>query len=157
VPRAGRAGTPQRSRPRKGGFDETEGGHTMRGDGRIFRDPGSRFWFMAYYLNGKQVRQSTGEVDERRARRVLRRRISEVLRGEVIPNEQRVTVGDLKEMLIVDYQVNGRRSLDTIRYPLRHVMDYFGERTKANSITTDGIERFILARREQGAANASIR
>jgi hypothetical protein len=32
----------------------------MRGDGRIYRDPGSRFWYTAVYVNGRQVRQSTG-------------------------------------------------------------------------------------------------
>ena len=109
----------------------------MRGEGRIYRDPGSRFWFMAVYVNGKQVRQSTGETDERRARTKLRHRMAEVLRGEVIVNDQRVTLGDLVTMVKTDYEVNRRRSQATIKYPLAHLTDFFGEHAKAVSITTD--------------------
>ena len=28
----------------------------MRGDGRLVKYPGSRYWHMAYFLNGKEVR-----------------------------------------------------------------------------------------------------
>lgn len=129
----------------------------MRGDGRIYRDPGSPFWYMAYYVNGRQVRQSTGELDESKAHRALRRRIADVFRGEAIPNEQRVNVSDLGRMLTADYAVNHRRSAKTIQYPWRHVSTFFGEAAKALSVTTDRLDDYILSRQREGAANASIR
>ena len=46
----------------------------MRGDGRIFQKKGSLFWHMAYYVDGREVSESTKEVDEERARRGLRLR-----------------------------------------------------------------------------------
>jgi integrase len=112
---------------------------------------------MAYYVNGKQVRQSTKEIDEKRARQVLRRRIAEVLRGEVIPHERRVTLGDLVEGLKTNYVVNRRRSLKTIDYPLRHIVDHFSEAARAVAITTDRLDGYIAERLRQGAAPASIR
>ncbi len=129
----------------------------MRGDGRIYRDAGSRFWFMAYYVNGKQVRQSTGQEDEAKARRVLRRRMADVMRGDVIPNEQRITVGDLGAMLTIDYAVNARKSATTMPYAWRHVVEHFGEKEKAVTITTDRLDSYILSRQQEGAANATVR
>ena len=59
-------------------------------------------------------------------------------------------------MLQVNYKVNRRRSLGTIRYPFKHLLDHFGERTKAIRITTDRLERYVHARQLDGAATATI-
>jgi integrase len=129
----------------------------MRGDGRIYRDPGSRFWYTAVYVNGRQVRESTGTEDEQKALRVLRKRMAEAFQGEAIPRENKVTLGELLTMVETDYAVHQRRSLPTLRFPLRHLRDHFGEGTKAVSITSDRLDRYILARQAAGAAIASIR
>jgi integrase len=129
----------------------------MRGDGRLYREPGSRYWWAAYYVHGRYVRQSTGETDEKKARRVLRARIAAVLHGDVLPDERRVTLGDLVGMLHTDYEVNARRSRDIIRYPLRHVVDYFDAGMRAVAITTDRLEHYIASRLREGGAPASIR
>src|SRR5438128_6799224 len=117
----------------------------MRGDGRIMKYPGSRFWYMAYFVNGKEVRESTKETDEQRARRVLRNKMAEVLRGEAVPHESKLTLADLCEMLTTDYETNGRRSLKTLPYSLRHLREFFGERAKAVTITTDRMQQYIRA------------
>ena len=87
----------------------------MRGDGRIFQKKGSRFWHMAYYVDGREVSESTREVTEERARRVLRKRLEEARRGEAVPHESRLTVEDLVQLLLTDYEVKQRRSLATVR------------------------------------------
>jgi len=46
------------------------------------------------------------------------------------PDERRVTLGDLVNMVETDYEVNARRSRDIIQYPLRHVLDYFDAGTR---------------------------
>jgi integrase len=112
---------------------------------------------MAYYVNGRQVRQSSGETDEQRAHRVLRSRIADILKGDVIPHERKVTVGDLLRMVETDYEVNRRRSRDSIRYPLRHLRDHLGEYIKALAVTTDLLNRYVLDRQREGASNATIR
>lgn len=128
----------------------------MRGDGRIFRKGGSRYWHMAYWVNGHQVRASTGETEEARARRVLRRRIADVLRGAAVAREHRVTLGELLDALWTDYQVNGRKWLKTARYPLRHLANFFGVNARAHTIATERIQRYVQARQEAGAASATI-
>jgi hypothetical protein len=72
---------------------------------------------------------------------VLRRTLEDVQRGEAAPQEQRVTLGELWDMLRINYEVNERRSLPTLRYPFRHLLDHFGEKMKAVRITTDRLER----------------
>jgi integrase len=129
----------------------------MRGDGRIYRDPGSRFWYTALYVNGRQVRESTGTEDEQKALRVLRKRMAEALQGGAIPHENKVTLGALLAMIETDYAVHQRRSQSTLPYPLRHLRDHFGESRKAVTITSDHLDRYILARQAAGAAVASIR
>jgi integrase len=111
---------------------------------------------MAYYLDGREVTESTKETDEERARRALRKRVEEARRGEAVPHENRVTLEDLRQMLLTDYEIKQRRSLATVRYPLRHVVDYFGAHTKAIAITGDRLQRYVQARRREAAATASI-
>lgn len=130
----------------------------MRGDGRLYREPGSRFWWMAYYVHGRYVRQSTEETDEQKARRVLRKHIAAVLHGDVVANERRVTLGDLLQGLETDYTIQGRRSAGTIQYPLQHLRDYFAPGTRAMAISTDRLEQYIAHRlAEAAAASPSFR
>ena len=129
----------------------------MRGDGRLYREAGSRYWWCAYYVHGKEVRQSTRETDERRAKRVLRRHMADVLRGECIPHEHRVTLGDLVAMVRADYDVHQRRSRTTVNYPLKHLTTQLGAETPALALTSDRLDQYILDRRAEGASNASIR
>jgi integrase len=128
----------------------------MRGDGRIMKYGGSRFWYMTYFVNGREVRESTKETDDQRARRVLRNKIAEVQRGEAVAHENKLTLVNLCEMLTTDYQTNGRRSLKTIPFALRHLRGFFGEGAKAVAITTDRMQEYIRQRQGEGAASATI-
>src|SRR5262245_35924106 len=128
----------------------------MRGDGRIMKYPGSRFWYMAYCVNGKEVRESTKQTDEQKARRVLRAKMAEVLHGQAVPHENKLTLGDLCEVLTTDYRANGRRSLKTLPYSVGHIRDFFGDGAKAVAITTDRMQAYILHRQREGAASATI-
>lgn len=128
----------------------------MRGDGRLVKYTGSRFWYAAYFVNGKEVRESTKETDEKRAQRVLRRKIAQVMQGEAIPQEGRLTLDDLCTMVTDDYETNRRRSLKTLPYSLRHLRNFFGDGAKAIAITTDQMQRYIAHRQHESASNATI-
>ena len=50
----------------------------MRGQGRIFQRNGSSALWCAYYLRGKEFRESTGTADQDKAEKFLKRRLREV-------------------------------------------------------------------------------
>lgn len=56
----------------------------VRGDGYLFRYKGSAVWWGKYYIPGNPTPQrfSTGERDERKAAKVLRKRTGAVRNGE---------------------------------------------------------------------------
>src|SRR5262245_36191866 len=103
----------------------------MRGDGRLFQKPGSRYWHMEFWLDGEPLRGSTRQVDRERAERVLRRKIEEVKRGDVVSGEERVTLADLFKMIEDNYKLRRNRSLDSMRYSFQHLLTHFGDRAKA--------------------------
>ena len=75
----------------------------MRGTGRIFQRQGSAFLWCAYYLRGKEYRESTGETDANKAEKFLKRRLKEVgadqigARAFVGPQQGRVKISELLE------------------------------------------------------------
>jgi hypothetical protein len=83
----------------------------MRGEGRLFQR-GSTFW-IAYYLRGKEYRESAKTPDEKKAQRFLKRRLKEVgadqigAQAFVEPKQQRVTVSELLDNLEGDYKLRG--------------------------------------------------
>jgi integrase len=122
--------------------------------GRVFKR-GSTYW-IAYNHRGKEYRESARTDSESQARKLLKKRIGEVVSGKLIgPRAERMRFGDLAEALLTDYQVNGRRSVAHVRGSIRHLRRCFGlDRTV--DITTGRIKAYIAARQKEGAANASI-
>jgi hypothetical protein len=86
-----------------------------------------------------------------------KRRVAAALHGDLIPQESRLTLGTLLAMVETDYAINRRRSLATLRYPLRHLRNHLGEKAKAVMLTGDRLDQYILSRQQDGAANATIR
>ena len=60
----------------------------------VYRREGSKFWQGEYYVNGKQVQFSTRAKTKPAAEKVLALRVSEVLRGEFVPQEK-ITLSDV--------------------------------------------------------------
>ncbi len=122
--------------------------------GRIFKR-GSIYW-IAYYHRGKEYRESSRSESEAQARKLLKKRIGEVANGQLIgPSEERLSFEDLAKMLITDYEINGKRSVDSARLSIRHLREFFGL-YRAIDITPDRISAYVRARQEEGAANGSI-
>jgi integrase len=77
-------------------------------------------------------------------------------RGRLIgPVEEKVTFEEMAQDLITDYQVNGRKALSAIQFPVRHLRESFGL-DRALDITTDRVRAHIFRRQEAGASNATI-
>src|SRR5215471_12534114 len=88
-----------------------------RGEGRLYRQKDTRFWFCAYYLRGKQIRQSTGETDEKRALNFLKRKIREVendkdgIKRFTNPRQEKVSVNEILNDLVEHYKRGGKKGI----------------------------------------------
>ena len=79
-----------------------------RGEGRIFKR-GTTCWIQ-FYSHGRQVRESAGTDDEKKAAKILRKKMGEVEAG-VHRDLRQLRYEDLREAFLVDYKVNRRKSL----------------------------------------------
>jgi integrase len=126
----------------------------MRGLGRIFKR-GPVYW-IAYYHRGKEHRESSHSESETQARKLLKQRIAEVGTGRLGGgSEERLTLDDLANGLLTDYQVNHRRSVRSARLSISHLRKFFGL-ARAVDISTDRIKAYAAHRQREEAANASI-
>lgn len=141
---------------------------TIEGFGRIFKPRYTRksadgspqvyqnpIWWIAYYHNGEELRESSDSREEKEALKLLKRRVQDLGRGIVGTKEEKVAFEALVDDLRNDYKVNGKRSLDSIELSIRHLSDFFAG-DKARQITTDRVRQYIAKRQGEGAANGSI-
>jgi integrase len=130
-----------------------------RGEGRIFLR-GNVVWIQYYDVRGQQVRESSYSTDEKKAAKLLRRRIGEVGAG-IHRDTRRVTYESLREKFYADYEINARNSLrrDKSGKPyldkVGRLDDYFSG-YRASDIDADLIRRFTKDQQGRGLANASI-
>lgn len=143
-----------------------------RGDGRIFKRKGTSLYWCAYYLRGKEYRESTGEMDETKAGKFLKRRLKEVGADQigakpfVGPKAERIKIScgpanDNKEecdclccALEADYKLRGKDSAQNVSN-LSRVRRDFGD-VRATRLTAEQIDAYIEGRITEGAAKASI-
>jgi len=124
------------------------------GTGQIYRR--GNVWWLDYGFRGERYRESSGSHRKGDARALLKKRMEEMGRGQLVgPRAERVTFEDLIQMIEDDYRVNGRKSLPRLKGVLGHLRDYFGLR-RAIDITTDRVNAYIRARQEEGAAPGTI-
>lgn len=94
--------------------------------------------------------------------KLLKRRHAEIEGGRFVPDAGRVLFDDLADMVVADYEANGRRSLGTVKNALANLRVAFGGEP-ALAITTDRITGYVRERQRKpdentaGAANATIR
>jgi len=119
----------------------------MRGHGRIYRREGSAFWWCAYYLRGKQYRQSTEETDEKKAQKFLDRKLKEVhadqigARPFVGHQQERITVAELLNALEADYKLRKKDS-PQFKAHLKPIRERFGS-WRAMELTAEAVDAFI--------------
>jgi integrase len=126
----------------------------MRGFGRVFKR-GSTYW-IAYCYRGKEHRESSHSDNEAQARKLLKKRVGEMSQGRLIgPSEERLDFEHLASILLTDYEVNGKRSLDSAKLSVKHLREFFGS-DRAVDITLDRVRSYVRERQREGAANGSI-
>jgi len=137
---------------------------TVRGVGRVFKrkqrmadgsvveDP---IWWIAYYRNGKEIRQSSGSNSETKARKLLSKRIKEIASGDYKPGQEKIRFDDLVAGIKEDYKLEGKRSLDTVLSCVKHLELYF-RFDKAMDIGPTRVKTYQASRKDEGASIATI-
>ena len=108
-----------------------------RGRGRIFARKGSAHLWCAYYLRGKEHRQSTGETEPKEAEKFLNRKLKETGADEigakifVTPKQERVTINQLLDGLIVEYETSSEDGVSRklslpMKSHLKCLREFFG-------------------------------
>ena len=117
---------------------------------------GKTYW-IKYYQDGKPIRESSKSRKESDARRLLHRREGEIAEGKK-PGIyfDRVRFSELTEDYILDYRVNGKKTLVKAERVVRlHLAPFFGS-YRVPMITTPLVKKYIAQRMDQGASNATI-
>jgi integrase len=131
-----------------------------RGDGRIFTRNGSAYLWCAYYLRGKEYRESTGTADADKAAKFLKHRLKEVGADQigkatfVGPQQERMKVSKLLDALEEDYKLRGKDS-PQFRSHLKHIRAYFGA-WRAAEVSAEAVDKYISGRQEAETAPATI-
>ena len=125
----------------------------MNGNGRVFKR-GSRWW-VAYYVRGKEFRESAGKT-EAEAKRLLKKRMREVHGDRFIgPQEEKVLINELLDHLITHLKNKGARSIPALVSGLKPIREDFGF-DRAIDITATRIEQYISEMLNKRKAPATI-
>ena len=125
-------------------------------DGGVFRVKGSRFWWISYQLNGKTVRESSGELTKTGAANKLKERLLAIGNGNFLaPRIAKITVDELYEDLLQDYRIKNQ----TVEWAERlwnvHLKDYFSG-MRASNVGTTQITGYVEKRLAESAARSTI-
>lgn len=131
----------------------------LRGDGRVFKRGAT--WWIAFYVDGKEQRESAKTTDPTKAERHLRRRQKEVHAHEldvsrpfVTRHDKLRTIAELMDALKIDFEIRGKNSSQNLSNIARTRTDFGTKR--AASLTSEQVDLYIENRLQKGAAKASI-
>jgi hypothetical protein len=126
----------------------------MAKDGHIYKR-GNVYW-IKYYRGGKPYYESTKSPKEADAKRLLRQRLGQIAEGRFFGlRPERVRFEDLATDFLIDYRINGKRSLDKAERSVRHLQRFFAG-MRAGDITTDRVRTYIGDRQNEGVSNGEI-
>jgi len=94
-----------------------------RKDGSYYESP---HWWIGFYHRGKEIRESSESENEAEAKRLLKRKVTAIEAGKVLPREDKLTFDELAKDIENDYKVNGKRSLADLSYRVGHLGEFFG-------------------------------
>jgi integrase len=113
-------------------------------------------WWIQYSVRGRRFRESSGSRNRTEAEKLLQVRLEAAAQGKPVgPSAGKATFEHLAQILLDDYRVNARSSLERVDDALGHLRGFF-DGVHAVEITSDRIASYISWRQEQGAASATI-
>jgi integrase len=117
--------------------------------GTVYERPGTRNFWLKFYIDGKPIRESSGTADRDEALKKLKSRISESK-----PKDKR-TISVVLDGLIEDYKINDKSVEWAELVVEKHLRPFFGA-FRAEKLTKQDIRAYILARKSKGRKNATI-
>lgn len=123
----------------------------------IYKRKGVRHYWFAFTFNGERVQRSTKCSNKNDARDVERAAWVQLAKNEVgigRPKREIRTVTELLDPLKARYEQDGKLSKQNESLIRRAGQD-FGSKI-ATQLTTEHLEKYIVRRRAEGAANATI-
>ncbi|HKW92765.1 MAG TPA: site-specific integrase [Methylomirabilota bacterium] len=125
----------------------------VHGQGRIFRR--GRRWWVAYYHQGREVREPSRSTNGKVAERLLKDRLGAIYAGTFIgPPQARVTVADLLETLRVEMEARGLKGWYAIKGIFPRLRAALGHQ-RVTDVTPDVLLRYELDLRASGLAPAT--
>ena len=127
----------------------------MRGNGRVFKR--GQIWWVAYYDNGREFRESSGSRERKDAVKKLRQRLGEVAAGAVHVPQRRARVVMMRELfdLLEDHYRLGNRLSPTHRSCLGRLRRRFGRYT-VQSCTGVAISHYMAERLRSGRTPETV-
>jgi len=123
------------------------------GSGSVYRR--GKTWWIAYYINGKQVWESTKKKDRTEARQALQVKLGQRAEGTLVVGASKITFEGLLDLVEREYQENNRKTVKQVRQHRKHLAKCFAGR-RASDITVADILAFRARRQTEGATNAEI-
>lgn len=138
----------------------------MRGRGSVYQPKyvdrhgvkqQSAVWWISFYADGQQIRESSESEKRADAVKLLAKRLHEVATGAYISSAPaNIQVGALLKLVIEDYKEYGLRSLSHVRFRIRKHLEPILGHLKAKDLGTDDVRRYVAARRKAEVSNATI-
>jgi integrase len=114
-------------------------------------------WWIQYSHRGQVYRESSHSPDKATANKLLNQRLREYGRNRVIgPAAEKVTLEEMKAVLLDNYRLEGNRSIATVEYFAANLLTFFRPRTRAIDITRSTVAAYVKARLDAGKSNATI-
>jgi len=127
------------------------------GSGSIFRQKGSRFWWISYYRDGKHFRESSKSAKPSVAKGLLRTRLGEITSGTfTTPADRRITVEQLYQGLVDNYAMNDMASLEGAEQRWNKRLKFFFGSMRASQLGTELLNAYVLKCQADGLANGTI-
>ena len=116
---------------------------------------GTVYW-IKYYRNGKPYRESSGSKKESDAKRMLKLREGAIAEGKFAGlTFEKIYFDELAADFLNDYKLNKRKSLWRAEISVNHLNKSFAG-LKVVNITSDIVQKYIIARQEEDASNGTI-
>jgi integrase len=121
----------------------------VRGEGKLYRYPDSRFWWMQYFHRGKKYCESTGQTDEKKAKKKLRDKIAELTLDRTgkfafVPNNT-LKVSDMLDALESDYKLHNVKGIAQIKSHIKPVREFMGS-YRASEVSPELVDSYIQSR-----------
>ena len=120
----------------------------------IYRRKGSPYFWIQIFANGKRHRESTKTNKITEARRILKQREGLVATGKN-PASSKLKFEGMEDLIVKDYKINKRKSLNRLENSIHHLNKYFGG-MKGDKISPTDIDNYVDKRLEEGAMNGTI-